>query len=169
MKRRLQAGLTLIELITVILVLAIVAVTAVPRFADVSREARISTLQGVVASMRSTINMVRAKARATGLAPVASNPGGNTQTMFVVDFPFGSSEVDWRNLCPESRAEVADALTMLDFMQLEGSGLLTSVDNRYTKVGYQLPAGVPTTTGCYVFYDSFGNPDCTVTLVDVDC
>lgn len=60
---------------------------------------------------------------------------------------------------------------MIDFINLQGSGGLTSqMNNQYTLVGYEIPGfSVPTNQGCYVIYDSFGAPDCTVTLVDVDC
>ncbi|MEM7208823.1 MAG: hypothetical protein AAF434_13445 [Pseudomonadota bacterium] len=119
--------------------------------------------------MNSTIRLVKAQAITQGLTVAASNPGD--QSAYLVDFDGESSEVDWRNLCPESIAELGDQLTMIDFINLQGSGGLTSqMNNQYTLVGYEIPGfSVPTNQGCYVIYDSFGAPDCTVTLVDVDC
>lgn len=107
---------------------------------------------------------MQSKARTIGPQPAASNPGGNQQNDFVIDTPFGSTEVDWRNLCPESRAEVGDALEMLDFTTIETGvgGLQTNAGNQYTRVGYDLTGG----TGCHVEYDSFA---CTVTITTAGC
>ena len=88
----------------------------------------------------------------------------------MIETEVGRSEVDWRNLCPESQAEVADALTMLDYISLQASSsgsLRTFVDNRFTRVGFNLPSDPG--PGCYVEYDSFGFPDCTVTTVTAGC
>jgi MSHA pilin protein MshA len=134
---------------------------AIPRWIDLRDEGRIAKLAEIERTMTSTISIVRAKAAASGLTTVDSNPGGNEQTSFAVDFGFGTTEVDWRNLCPESRAEVGDRLTMLDFITVNPSRsrLLTDVGNRFTRVGFDLGS-------CYVEYDSF---DCTVAVVATDC
>lgn len=164
-----QRGFTLIELVAVIVLIAILAVVAAPKFVNLSRDAKIAALNGVAGTMRSTIGLVKAKAVIAGYTVFASNPGNSVQP--VVDFGGFSSEVDWRNLCPESRAELGDQLTMIDFITLgESGGLTGTFNNRYTLVGYDIPGFfVPTNQGCYIIYDSFGDPDCTVTLVTVDC
>ena len=156
-------GYTIIELVTTLVLLAGLAVAALPRYLDLQDDARRATLEGIAGTMRSTIILVQSKARANGLSPVASNPGGSNQTEFVIDTPFGSSEVDWRNLCPESRAEVADALTMIDFTTIQAGigGLQTQIGNRSTRVGYDL-----SNNGCHVEYDSF---DCTVSTTTTNC
>ena len=93
------------------------------------------------------------------------------QASYIVETVAASSEVDRRNLCPESRAELGDALSMLDHISLGISGgLTTNVSNQYTRVGYDIQgSGATTANGCYVTYDSFGEPECTVTVVDSDC
>lgn len=166
-------GFTLIEVLMVVVIVSILAAAALPRILDLGRSARISALNGVAGSLHSTINMVRAKAHAMGLSPAASNPGGSggsNQAGYLVDFPFGTTEIDWRNLCPESQAEMGDKLTMLDFITVSG-GLASRTNNQYTLIGFDIPPGfsVPTNAGCYVIYDSFGSPDCTVTVVTSDC
>ncbi|QTN43411.1 pilus assembly FimT family protein [Marinobacter salsuginis] len=164
-------GFTLIELVLVIVILAVLAAFALPRFSDLSTDARLAALDSLAGTMKSTIGIVRSKAYAQGLSPAASNPGGNQQTGYVIETEAGRSEVDWRNLCPESRAEAADSLTMLDYISVDtnDSSLETFVNNQYTRVGFSLPAGSGSGPGCYVEYDSFGDPECTVTQITSEC
>jgi MSHA pilin protein MshA len=112
---------------------------------------------------------MRAKAITQGLAVSSNNPGN--QSALIVDFDGESSEIDWRNLCPESVAELGDRLNMLDFIHINTSGGLSSqLNNQYTLVGFDIPGfSVPTNQGCYVIYNSFGSPSCTVTVVTADC
>ncbi len=164
-------GFTMIELIMVIVIVGILAAVALPKFVNLSTSARIAALENIAGTMKSTISLIKMHAYAQGLSVVESNPGGSSQTGYLVSFKNSTSEVDWRNLCPESEAELGDKMTMIDFINLRDTEDLTSqVNNQYTLVGYDIPGfSVPTNQGCYVIYDSFGSPDCTITVVTADC
>ncbi|MBI4211155.1 MAG: prepilin-type N-terminal cleavage/methylation domain-containing protein [Deltaproteobacteria bacterium] len=60
MKIRDSKGFTLIELVLVIAILGILAVTALPKFMDLSTEAKQSSRDGVIGAVRSGIALYRA-------------------------------------------------------------------------------------------------------------
>jgi len=169
---RLKLGFTIIELIIVILILSVIAVAVAPKFLSVSKDAKVAALKAIAKQINSTNTLVRSKARVLGLKAAQANPagaGGNSQTAYIIDFEFGSTEVNWSSLCPEAQAEDGDALQFFDFMEIDTSNLSTSTDNQYAAVGFDIPdAGAPTKLGCYVFYDSFSQ-SCHVEVIDTDC
>lgn len=65
---RQQSGFTLIELIMVIVILGILAATAMPRFSDLSGEARVGKLNAIKASMQSAALMAHGMQLAQGKA-----------------------------------------------------------------------------------------------------
>ena len=56
-----QTGFSLIELVIVIVVLGILAVTALPRFLDVTEEAKNASVEGVSGGFATGVLLVRAR------------------------------------------------------------------------------------------------------------
>jgi MSHA pilin protein MshA len=156
-------GFSLVELTAVIVVIAVLAAVALPRWVGFEANAKRTVVENVAGTMHSTIELVRSQARASGLTPAQSNPANTVQKSFIIETRLGASEVDWRNLCPESEAEAGDKLRMLDYLSIRanGSNLETRIGNQNTRVGFDT-----SNNGCYAEYNSF---QCTVSVVDSGC
>jgi len=78
---RLEKGFTLIELIIVIVLLGILAATALPKFADLSSQARTAANRGIAGSLAAAVNIAHAQWIAAGTTPASIPFSGTTLFM----------------------------------------------------------------------------------------
>ncbi|QIA64307.1 prepilin-type N-terminal cleavage/methylation domain-containing protein [Vibrio astriarenae] len=73
MKKNQQRGFTLVELIVVIVVLGLLAVAALPRFVDVTEEAKKSSIEGVAGGFATAVLSARAQWEAEARPNISSD------------------------------------------------------------------------------------------------
>jgi MSHA pilin protein MshA len=79
--RSTQRGFTLIELVIVIVILGLLAATALPRFINITTDARIASVQGVAGGLRGAASLARAQLLVQGSGGVGCGAVNNTVCM----------------------------------------------------------------------------------------
>lgn len=144
-----QQGFTLIELIVVIVILGILAATALPKFVDLSGDARTGVIRGVEASMRGANTMLYGKAAAAGVQNSSTASVSATSTISVsLAYGYASNTTEL--------AKVLDLNPSSDFVVNAGNIQHNGATNKPTcQVAYTAPTAVggtptyvTTTSGC---------------------
>ena len=61
-----QSGFTLVELVIVIVILGLLAATALPRFINITQDARVASVNGVAGGLRSAVSLAKAQFMISG-------------------------------------------------------------------------------------------------------
>ncbi|BBN89935.1 hypothetical protein AZSP09_29580 [Azospira sp. I09] len=145
-----QKGFTLIELIVVIVILGILAATALPKFVDLSGDARAGVIRGVEASMRSANVMLYGKAAARNALGAGPTPISATNTINVnVDYGYAAAVADLSAVMDLSPASDFVIDTTNNVIQHNGATTKTSCQVKYeAATATTQPKYTATTSGC---------------------
>lgn len=155
--RNRQSGFTLIELVVVIVILGLLAATALPRFVNLTGDAREASVQGVAGGLRSAVALARAQYLVTG-SNAATTIAAEGQNVNVLD----EATYAGRGGRPDGTATgMRRMLPDPSNFTVNGTGGATDVVN-YSPQGY-LPAN------CGIVYDPDAVGDPVTVTVGVGC
>jgi MSHA pilin protein MshA len=106
-----QAGFTMIELIVVIVILGVLAAVAMPKFTDLSGEAKAAALQGVAGAATSAMNVNYGARKVNSTKGVAVDNCNDVGSVLQGGLPTGDNGYTVADLAVGLDAEVQCTLT----------------------------------------------------------
>lgn len=151
-----QQGFTLIELVVVIVILGILAAFAIPRFINISSEARASAVSGLAGSLRSTSALLH------GMSLAQNSPATLTLEGEIINMINGYPTAEARGAGGGVPGGVGLAMTTLDgFTEILGcDGNAGTTDICYKPISF---SGVATVCGVIYIQPPAANTAPTIT------
>jgi prepilin-type N-terminal cleavage/methylation domain-containing protein len=108
MRKRVEEGFTIIELVVVIAIIAILAAVALPKFVDLASDARTAAVAGVRGGLAASVQVVHAKwlAGGTGAAGPVTLEGATTVQVSATGWP----TIDAANAAQDTASELYNLL-----------------------------------------------------------
>lgn len=145
MNTRRQSGFTLIEMVAVIIILAIMAATALPKFINLSGDARLSSINGLAGGLRSAAALAKSQwMAAQSGAQTYVSMGATVVTVFNATSPGSTPDV--------MGYPTADALGIIKALD-DTSGYESGISPTISYAWRFFPTGV-TSSNCYAEYYS---------------
>lgn len=136
-------GFTLIELVIVIVILGVLAAIAVPKFVNLSRDARVSVIDSIEGSMRSITTFVYAR------AVIENTPDQGADSDRSVMTNLGL--VDTWYKYPESKGEQGSGYGIAELISLEADDITVFTEDKTEPACWSVKIGYDEAT-CYVQY-----------------